>query len=154
MGGLGGFPPHYRAYWPFAKEQCFGGFGGVSPHYRAYLAPSAPRGGVGGDPPPIIGRTRPPGINRGGPGRGGSNGAGPVRGICRGVVVVCSSLSVAGRTSPRCLARLRPNFRWRSGSWSGTFISGTGPIAQGTGKKRAGNLNFGRSTLYYGGCFG
>merc|ERR1712117_55636 len=89
----------------------------------------------------------------GGQVRGGSNGAGPVRGICRGVVV-CSSLSVAGRTSPRCLARLRPNFRWRSGSWSGTFISGTGPIGQVTGKKRAGNSNFGRFTLKNDGCFG
>ena len=58
------------------------------------------------------------------------------------------------RTSPRCLARLRPNFRWWSGSWSGTFISGTGPIGQGTGEKRAGNLNFGRFTLKEGSCFG
>merc|ERR1719277_275189 len=99
---------------------------------------------------PILGRTGPPGVHRGGPGRGGSNGAGPVRGISRGVVC----LSVTGRTSPRCLARLRPNFRWRSGSWSGTFISGTGPIGQGTGEKRAGNLNFGRFRLKDGACFG
>ena len=34
------------------------------------------------------------------------------------------------------------NFLWRSGAWSGTFISGTGPIGQGSGEKRAGNLNF------------
>ena len=34
------------------------------------------------------------------------------------------------------------NFLWRSGAWSGTFISGTGQIGQGSGEKRAGNLNF------------
>ena len=36
---------------------------------------------------------------------------------------------------------------------SGTFISGTGPIGQGTGEKRAGNSNLGPFTLK-GGCFG
>ena len=30
---------------------------------------------------------------------------------------------------------------------SGTFISGISPIGQGTGEKRAGNLNFGHFTL-------
>ena len=34
------------------------------------------------------------------------------------------------------------------------FFSGTGPIGQGTGEKRAGNLNFGRFRLKDGGCFG
>ena len=63
-------------------------------------------------------------------------------------------LSVPRRTSPSCLGRLRRNFRWWSGSWSGTFISGTGPIGQGTGEKRAGNSNFGRFALKKGGCFG
>ena len=54
----------------------------------------------------------------------------------------------------RCLAWLQRNFRWWSGSWSGTFISGTGLIGQGTGKKRTGNLNFGCLTLKRGSCFG
>ena len=38
--------------------------------------------------------------------------------------VVCSSLSVADRTSPSCLVRSLRNFRWWSGSVSGVFISG------------------------------
>ena len=67
--------------------------------------------------------------------------------------VVCS-LSVTGRTSPSCLGRLRRNFWWWSGSWSGTFISGTGLIGQGTGEKRAGNSNFGRFAPKKGCCFG
>ena len=46
------------------------------------------------------------------------------------------------QTSPRCLAQLQPNFWWWSGSLSGTFITGTGPIGQGMGKKKAENLNF------------
>merc|ERR1711978_745801 len=75
------------------------------------------------------------------------------RGSVAAYSVVCR-LSVAGRTSPSCLGRLRRNFRWWSGSWSGTFISGTGPIGQGTGEKRAGNSNFGRFTLKKGGHFG
>ena len=37
---------------------------------------------------------------------------------------------------------------------SGTFISGTGPIGQGTAEKRAGNSNLGHFTLKKGGCFG
>ena len=49
---------------------------------------------------------------------------------------------------------MRPNFRWRSGSWSGTFISGTRLIGLGTGKKRAGNPNFGCFTVKEGSFFG
>ena len=94
-GGLGGILPISRAYLaPWHQE---GGLGGSSPHYRAYLTPLSEEG-VGGILPPILGRTRPPGVNRGGPGRGGSNGAGLVRGISRGVVVVCS-LSVCSGTN-------------------------------------------------------
>ena len=36
---------------------------------------------------------------------------------------------------------------------SGTFISGTGPIGQGTAEKRVGNSNLGRFTLKKSGCF-
>ena len=87
--------------------------------------------------------------------QGGKGGGGAGQGISGGVVCLSvRSLSVPRRTSPSCLGRLRRNFRWWSGSWSGTFISGTGPIGQGTGEKRAGNLNFGRFRLKDGGCFG
>ena len=58
------------------------------------------------------------------------------------------------RTSPGCLGRSQRNFRWWSGLVSGTFISGISPIGQGTGEKRAGNLNFGHFTLKKDGCFG
>ena len=63
-------------------------------------------------------------------------------------------LSVPGRTSPSCLDQSPRNFWWWSGSMSGTFISGTGQIGQGTGEKRAGNSNFGRFTLKEDCCFG
>ena len=90
----------------------------------------------------------------GGPG-GKKAGGGAGQGISGGVVCSLSvRLSVAGRTSPSCLGRLRRNFRWWSGSWSGTFISGTGLIGQGTGEKRAGNSNFGRFAPKKGCCFG
>ena len=86
----------------------------------------------------------------GGEGVGGGPG-GKVRGpgwtgdqTCRSLSVC---LSVTGRTSPSCLGQSSRNFRWWSESWSGTFISGTGPIGQGTGEKKEGNLNFGRVTL-------
>ena len=80
--------------------------------------------------------------------QGGKGGGGAGQGISGGVVCLSvRSLSVPRRTSPSCLGRLRRNFRWWSGSWSGTFISGTGPIGQGTGEKRAGNSNFGRFAL-------
>ena len=78
-------------------------------------------------------------------------------GVCGGVCLsVCPSvcLSVTGRTSPSCLDQSPRNFRWWSGSMSGTFISGTGPIGQGTAEKRAGNSNLSRFTLKKGGCFG
>ena len=32
---------------------------------KGVFGPLAPRGGFGGDPPPILGRTRPPGARRG-----------------------------------------------------------------------------------------
>ena len=83
--------------------------------------------------------------------QGGKVGGRAGQGIRRAVV---RRLSVTGRTSPSCLGQSSRNFRWWSGSWSGTFISGTGPIGQGTGEKRAGNLNFGRFRLKDGGCFG
>ena len=41
------------------------------------------------------------------------------RGLSR-AIVVC--LSVTIRTSPGSLIQSRRNFRWQSGSWSGTFI--------------------------------
>ena len=63
-------------------------------------------------------------------------------------------LSVTMRTSPGCLGRSQQNFRWWLGLVSGTFISGISPIGQGTGEKRAGNLNFGHFTLKKDGCFG
>ena len=91
------------------------------------------------------------GVGGGPGGKGGRRGwTGDQR---RRSLSVCS-LSVTGRTSPSCLGRLRRNFRWWSGSWSGTFISGTGPIGQGTSEKRAGNSNFGRFTLKEDCCFG
>ena len=46
------------------------------------------------------------------------------------------------------------NFWWWSGTWSGTFISGTGPIGHGLGEKRAGNLNFARFYTVWRGIFG
>ena len=65
------------------------------------------------------------------------------RGLSRAVVVVVVvCLSVTRRTSPGSLIRSRRNFRRWSGSWSGTFISGSGPVGQGSVKKRAGNSNF------------
>ena len=123
-GVWGGFPPIIGRTWP----------------------PCVKRGGLGGILPPILGRK-----DFGGPGEAGEKG-GSGRGSAAPSVVVC--LSVTMRTSPSCLGRLRRNFRWWSGSWSGTFISGTGPIGQGTGEKRAGNLNFGRFALKADGCFG
>ena len=98
---------------------------------------------MGGILPPILGRK-----DFGGPGEAGEKG-GSGRGSAAPsvVVVVVVCLSVAMRTSPSCLDRSRRNFRWGSGSWSGTFISGTGPIGQGLGEKRAGNSNFGCFTL-------
>ena len=88
---------------------------------------------------------------QGGRGRGGAG-----QGISSGVVCSLSvrRLSVTRRTSPSWLGRLRRNFRWWSGSMSGTFISGTGPIGQGRGEKRAGNSNLDRFTLNKLGCFG
>ena len=122
--------------------------GGSSPHSRVYRTTGVERG--------VWGITwGVPGINRGDPGREGeSNRAGPVRRISRGVVVVCSSLSVAMLIISRYFARLQPHFWWLSGSWSGMFISGTGPIGQGTGDKWAGNLNFSRFRLKEGSFFG
>ena len=90
---------------------------------------------MGGILPPILGRK-----DFGGPGEAGEKGGSGRGSAAPSVVVVC--LSVAMRTSPSCLGRSQQNFRWGSGSWSGTFISGTGPIGQGSGEKRAGNLNF------------
>ena len=46
------------------------------------------------------------------------------------------------------------NFWWWSGTWSGTFISGTGPIGHGLGEKRAGNLNFARFYIVWRAMFG
>ena len=40
-----------------------------------------------------------------------------------------------------------------SGVVSGTFISGTGPIGRGLGKKRAGNLNFSRFHPFFEASF-
>ena len=51
-------------------------------------------------------------------------------------------LSVAGQTCPSCLGQSSRNFRWWLGLWSAMFISGTGPIGQVTGEKRAGNSKF------------
>ena len=116
-GVWGGFPPIIGRTWP----------------------PCVERGGLGGILPPILGRK-----DFGGPGEAGEKG-GSGRGSAAPSVVVC--LSVTMRTSPSCLGRSRRNFRWGSGSWSGTFIFGTGPIGQGLGKKRAGNSNFGCFTL-------
>ena len=115
------------------------GVGGVPPIIGRTWPPCIKRGGLGGILPPILGRK-----DFGGPGEAGEKG-GSGRGSAAPSVVVC--LSVTMRTSPSCLGRLRRNFRWWSGSWSGTFISGTGPIGQGTGEKRAGNSNLGRFTL-------
>ena len=109
----------------------------------------------------IVSRWRKDFGGEGGGTGGGPGGKGGRRGWTgdqrRRSLSVCPSvcrLSVAGRTSPSCLGRLRRNFGWWSGSWSGTFISGTGPIGQGTGEKRAGNSNFGRFALKKGGCSG
>ena len=146
-GVWGGFPPIIGHTCP---PPCVerGGLGGtLPPHSRAYLAPlCAERGGLGGILPPILGRK-----DSGGRGEAGEKG-GSGRGSAAPSVVVC--LSVAMRTSPSCLGQSRRNFRGWSGSWSGTFISGTGLIGQGSGKKRAGNSNFGRFSLKIRDCFG
>ena len=64
-----------------------GGLGGFPPHYRAYLAPPASRGGVwGGSSPPILGRK-----DFGGPGEAGEKG-GSGRGSAAPSVVVCLSV--------------------------------------------------------------
>ena len=80
-----------------------------------------------------------------------------VRGLSPGVVVCSSSLSV-------CLLRCELVFRfmtdcgdsrgWWSGACPGTFISGTGPIGQVSGEKRAGNLNFARFCTVWRAMFG
>ena len=98
----------------------------------------------------IVSRRRKDFGGAGGGVGGGPGGKGGRRGWTgdqrRRSLSVCR-LSVAGRTSLSCLGRLRRNFQWWSVSWSGTFMSGTGPIGQGTGEKRAGNSNFGHFTL-------
>ena len=106
----------------------WGVWGGFPPIIgRTRPPPPASRGGVwGGSSPPILGRK-----DFGGPGEAGEKG-GSGRGSAAPSVVVVVCLSVTGRTSPSCLGRSRRNFRWGSGSWSGTFISGTGPIGQGS----------------------
>ena len=92
---------------------------------------------MGGILPPILGRK-----DFGGPGEAGEKGGSGRGSAAPSVVVVVVCLSVTGRTSPSCLDPSRQNFQWWSGSWSGTFVSGTGLISQGSGEKREGYLNF------------
>ena len=97
--------PEGRGDWyrklPFAKRYCLGG---------ARILAERGGEGVGGGPG---GKVR-------GPGWTGDQ-------TCRSLSVC---LSVTGRTSPSCLGQSSRNFRWWSESWSGTFISGSGQIAQ------------------------
>ena len=51
-------------------------------------------------------------------------------------------LSATMRTSPSPVARSGPNFQGWSVPCQLTFISGTGPVGQGSAEKRAGNSNF------------
>ena len=65
-----------------------GGLGGFPPHYRAYLAPlCAERGGLGGILPPILGRK-----DFGGPGEAGEKGGSGRGSAAPSVVVVCLSV--------------------------------------------------------------
>ena len=72
-GTARGLPGGYRS-----QNECFRKFG-----KRCFWPPGTKRGGLGGILPPILGRTRPPGINTGaheageaiGPGRSGGSAA-------------------------------------------------------------------------------
>ena len=69
------------------RNRVVGGLGGFPPHYRAYLAPPCvKRGGLGGILPPILGRK-----DFGGPGEAGEKG-GSGRGSAAPSVVVCLSV--------------------------------------------------------------
>ena len=69
------------------RNRVLGGLGGFPPPYRAYLAPPCvERGGLGGILPPILGRK-----DFGGPGEAGEKG-GSGRGSAAPSVVVCLSV--------------------------------------------------------------